>query len=74
MTWLKYVAPLIQLAIAVARIFVKRNERRIGHLEAEAAQAKRDLKQLRRAADARRAAGNSIADRMRTDPRNRDAH
>lgn len=72
MNWLKYAAPIIQVVVAAIRILLSQKQRRIGRLEAENEQATRDSDRLRMASDARRAVRND-PDRMRLDPRNRDA-
>lgn len=73
MTWLKYFAPLIQLVVAIARFWTSRTYKRLGRLEAEKAQAARDIESARRAAAARRSVRNT-PERVRGDPRNRDTH
>ncbi len=72
MTWLKYLGPVIQVVVAIMKLFTGRRQRRFGRLEAENAQAVQDHKMLRKAADARRSVHDDI-DRVRDDPRNRDA-
>lgn len=72
MTWLKYLGPAIQFIALLARALVGRRERRVGRLEADREQAARDLKAIRKAADARRAVRHD-ADSVRRDPRNRNA-
>ena len=72
MTWLKYLGPVLQVLVAIMRLFVGRRQRRLGRLEAENAQAAQDHKMLRKAADARRSVRDD-ADGVRNDPRNRDA-
>jgi len=72
MNWLKYAAPIVQVILATLRILIGYKQKRLGQLEAENAQSTRDLDHLRKASGARRAVRND-PERVRSDPRNRDA-
>lgn len=73
MTWLKYFGPLIQILAAAFRLWADRSRKYAGRLEAENAQSAQDAKMVRKATHARRAVRFG-SDRVRRDPRNRDAH
>jgi hypothetical protein len=71
-SWLKYLGPFIQVLSAIMKLFVGHRQRRVGRLEANNEQLSRDHETLRKAADARSSVHND-AERVRNDPRNRDA-
>jgi len=70
--WVQKLLPLVQAALALARMFVAWRQRQLGRVGAQKDQLEKDHEVLRRAADARRHI-NHTAERVQRDPRNRDA-